>query len=76
MNFFKQAHHLQSSLGASERTDTFSQIFDDNRFIIFRGIPSPAGWDFLVVEQARKDRRSTWFSESSAIGLVDPEEEG
>jgi|GraSoiStandDraft_44_1057316.scaffolds.fasta_scaffold27318_3 predicted Zn-dependent protease with MMP-like domain len=34
MNFFKQAHHLQSSLGASERTDTFSQIFDDNRFII------------------------------------------
>src|SRR5207245_7090015 len=34
MNFFKQPHHLQSSLGASERTDTFSQIFDDNRFII------------------------------------------
>ncbi len=34
MNFFKQAGHLQSSLGASVRTDTFSQIFDDNRLVI------------------------------------------
>jgi predicted Zn-dependent protease with MMP-like domain len=35
MNFFKHARHLQSSLGASERTDTFSQTFEDNRFIFF-----------------------------------------
>jgi predicted Zn-dependent protease with MMP-like domain len=37
MSFFKQASHLQSRLGASVRTDTFSQIFDDNRLTILVG---------------------------------------
>src|SRR5437016_14653970 len=70
MNFFKQAHHLQSSLGASERTDTFAQIFDDNRFIIsvvFLALVAGIFWWLNKSAKKWPEENDRLESESSAL---------